>query len=402
IRRLATVGLAASLALLVLSGCTVWNDLEEHARQEDEARPFYDVPDPLPAGKPGSLIRSLPITTAPTGSHAWRLLYHSTDLAGDDIAVSGTVVVPDGKPPAGGWPLIAWGHPTTGAAPRCAPSSGFAPLDLIEGMDDLLDDGFAIAATDYPGLGAPGASSYLLGEVEGHSVLDAVRAARSLDDVAISADVYFWGHSQGGQAVLFAAQDAAEYAPELRPVTVAVAAPAADLATLLADDIDDISGVTIGAYAFTAYQAAYAPTHPGLELTSILTPAAAEAALAMEKLCLFGQNAELHELAQPLIDSFLAADPSTTEPWASFLAENTPGGTPLGVPVLVVQGGSDQLVRPAATDSFAQRLCTQGERVATKTYPTATHGTIVIQALPEVREWLQAARGGIPSLPMCG
>lgn len=401
IRRLATVGLAASLALLVLSGCTVWNDLEEHARQEDEARPFYDVPDPLPAGEPGELIRTLSITTAPTGSRAWRVLYHSTDLAGDDIAVSGTVVVPDGTPPEGGWPVIAWGHPTTGAAPRCAPSSGFVPLALIEGMDDLLIDGFAIAATDYPGMGAPGPSSYLLGDVEGHSVLDAVRAARALDDVELSSDVYFWGHSQGGQAVLFAAQDAADYAPELNPVTVAVAAPAADLATLLADDIDDISGVTIGAYAFTAYQAAYAPTHPGLELTSILTPAAAEAAVKMQQLCLFGQNAELHELAQPLIGSFLSADPSTTEPWAGFLAENTPGAEPLGVPALVVQGGSDELVRPAATEGFVQRLCGQGERVASKSYPTATHGTIVIQALPDVRAWFSAARSGTTSLPVC-
>src|SRR5690606_18156955 len=104
-RRLVGRSAAVLAVALLVSGCTVWNDLEDHAKQEDAARPFYQVPDPLPAGKPGSLIRSLPITTAPTGSHAWRLLYHSTYLAGDDIAVSGTVVVPDGKPPAGGWPL---------------------------------------------------------------------------------------------------------------------------------------------------------------------------------------------------------------------------------------------------------------------------------------------------------
>lgn len=393
---------AVLVALLLLSGCAIWNDLEDHARQEDAARSFYEVPDPLPAGEPGETIRALAIETAPTGSRAWRILYHSADLGGDDIAVSGTVVVPDGAPPAGGWPVIAWGHPTTGAIARCGPSSGFAPLDLIEGMDDLLEDGFAITATDYPGLGAPGASSYLLGTVEGNAVLDAVRAGRAIDEAELSDDVYFWGHSQGGQAVLFAAQDAAGYAPELHPVTAVVAAPAADLATLLSDDIDDVSGVTIGAYAFTAYQAAYAPAHPGLELTSILTPAAAEAAAEMEKLCLFGQNSELHALAEPLVGAFLAADPSTTQPWAGFLAENTPGASPLGVPLLVVQGGSDELVRPAATDGFVRRLCDQGERVAAKHYPTATHGTIVIQALPDVRAWLASAREGGTSLPACG
>ena len=393
---------ASAVVALAVSGCAVWNDLEEHERQEDAARSFYVVPDPLPAGSPGEIIRTMPIETAPDGSRAWRVLYHSTDRRGADIAVSGTVVVPDGDPPAGGWPVIAWGHPTTGAVARCGPSGGFAPLGLIEGLDDLLIDGFAVAATDYPGLGAPGASSYLIGAAEGHSMLDAVRAARSIDDVELSADVSFWGHSQGGHAALFAAQEAASYAPELHPVTAAVAAPAADLATLLADDIDDVSGVTIGSYAFTAYQADYASEHPGLALDSILTPEAAEVAPKMEQLCLFGQNAELHDLAKPLVGSYLSGDPSTTEPWAGFLEENTPGGTPLGVPLLIVQGEADELVRPAATKAFAERLCEQGERVAFHPYTTATHATIVIQALPEVRAWLKAARSGSDTQPSCG
>lgn len=401
-RRQGTIALAAaSVMVLLFTGCSLWNDLEEHERQEDDARPFYVVPDPLPAGTPGEIIRTLPIETAPKGAKAWRLLYHSTDQAGADIAVSGTVVVPDGAPPPGGWPVIAWGHPTTGAVARCGPSNGFAPLDLIEGMDDLLIDGFAVTATDYPGLGAPGASSYLIGAAEGHSVLDNVRAARALDGVQLSGDVYFWGHSQGGHAALFAAQEAASYAPELNPVTAAVAAPAADLATLLADDIDDVSGVTIGSYAFTAYQAAYAAENPGLALGSILTPDAAAAAPKMEQLCLLGQNAELHDIAKPLVGEYLAGDPSTTQPWAGFLEENTPGGAPLGVPLLVVQGAKDSLVRPAATQAFATRLCEQGERVAFRSYPSATHGTVVIHALPDVRAWMKAARDGTVSEPLC-
>jgi len=393
---------AAFVVMLTLAGCSLWNDLEDHARQEDEARPFYVVPDPLPAGAPGEVIRTLPITTAPKGSKAWRVLYHSTDQAGADIAVSGTVVVPDGDPPAGGWPVIAWGHPTTGAVARCGPSNGFAPLDLIEGMDDLLIDGFAITATDYPGLGAPGASSYLIGAAEGHSVLDNVRAARSIDGIDLSSDVYFWGHSQGGHAALFAAQEAADYAPELNPVTAVVAAPAADLATLLADDIDDVSGVTIGSYAFTAYQAAYAAEYPGLSLDSILTPDAAAAAPKMEQLCLLGQNSELHDIAKPLVGSYLSGDPSTTEPWASLLQENTPGAAPLGVPLFIAQGEKDGLVRPAATEAFAKQLCAQGEQVAFHGYASATHGTVVIHAMPDVRTWLKSARSGDgPSQPIC-
>ena len=45
-----------------------------------------------------------------------------------------------------------------------------------------------------------------------------------------------WGHSQGGHAALFTGQIAASYAPELRLVGVAVAAPATYLAQLFEAD----------------------------------------------------------------------------------------------------------------------------------------------------------------------
>lgn len=91
------------------------------------------------------------------------IIYHSRDLAGADIPVSAVLVVPDSHAPEQGRAIVAWGHPTTGAAPKCAPSLGLDPFQLIEGMHELLLDGYAVVATDYPGLGVSGASSYLLG-----------------------------------------------------------------------------------------------------------------------------------------------------------------------------------------------------------------------------------------------
>ena len=131
--------------------------------------------------------------------------------------------------------VVGWAHPTTGAVAKCAPSNGIDPFDLIEGMTDLLNAGYAVAAADYPGLGVAGPSSYLIGTTEGNSVLDAIRAAQNMPETgAINrSDVLLWGHSQGGQAALFAGQDATSYAPELRVKAVAVAAPAADLGALL-------------------------------------------------------------------------------------------------------------------------------------------------------------------------
>ena len=73
---------------------------------------FYDTPDPLPAGKPGDLIRSQPFDEyqLPFSVSAIRILYHSRSANGEDLAVSGVVLIPyDKKPPAGGWPGLP-GH----------------------------------------------------------------------------------------------------------------------------------------------------------------------------------------------------------------------------------------------------------------------------------------------------
>ncbi len=127
----------------------------------------------------------------------------------------------------------------------CAPSNGVDPFLLVEGLPDLIRAGYVVAAPDYPGLGVAAPSSYLIGTSESRSLLDAVRAARQLPTDAWSTTL-LWGHSQGGHAVLFAALQAVAYAPELSVRAAAVAAPAADLGTLLDDDIGNVSGVTIG------------------------------------------------------------------------------------------------------------------------------------------------------------
>ena len=361
---------------------------------------FYRPPSPLVPAAPGTVVRAEVLDSAPDGAVAWRVLYHSTDLRGADTVVSGVVVAPDTPAPATGRTVVGWGHPTTGAVGRCAPSWGVAPFILIEGLLALLRQGYVVAAPDYPGLGVTGPSSYLIGTVEADSLLDAVRAAHHLPTGAGS-DTVLWGHSQGGHAVLFAAQDAVGYAPELRVRAAAVAAPAADLARLLDADIGDVSGVTIGSYAFVAYQNAYAPQVPGLQLNSILTDAGAAAAPLMNDLCLLGQNLQLHAIARPLVGGYLRSDPASTPPWSGFLAENTPGAAPLGVPLFVAQGSADTLVVPSATAAYVASACNRGERVTFRTYPGATHGTIANTAVPDVVAFFASTLADTPPAPTC-
>ena len=386
----------ALTGIVLLTGCTADIDrrLVEGAVEEWEAPPFYKLPDPLPAGDPGEIVRSEPIDSTMLGTTAWRVLYHSTDLNGADILVSGVVVAPDGPAPDGGRPVVAWAHPTTGAAPRCAPSVGLDPFDLIEGLRALISAGYVVAATDYPGMGADGPNSYLVGTSEGHSVLDAARAARELPEAGASADLLLWGHSQGGQAALFAAQDVASYAPELRLGAVAVAAPATDLAALLDSDIGDVSGISISSYALDAYSTVY--KDDGATLASILTPAGVAATPKMADLCLFGQNSELHDIATPLIGKYFSGDPRDNEVWAGVLAQNSPGASPMGVPVFIAQGEADTLVNPATTRTFADQRCAAGERVTYSSLPGVGHGEVALKSVDRVIQWFGQVRAGEP------
>ena len=349
---------------------------------------FYTLPSPAPTGDPGEIIRIEPIASAPTGSTAWRVIYHSRDLAGEDIPVSGVVIVPDGPAPDGGRTVLSWAHPTTGAAAQCAPSLGLDPFQYIEGLHELLAEGYAIAATDYPGLGVEGQSSYLLGVPESNSVLDIARAAGRIDGADVGDRLVLWGHSQGGQAVLFAAERASEYAPELELQGVAVAAPAANLNALMTDDIIDLSGVTIASLAIPAYTVAYADRYSADEITAILTPAGAKATPQMSDLCLLTQTKELHAIADPLVGGYVTSDPATTEPWKTLLEENSAGGQPITVPVFVGQGEADQLVRPSATEGYVKLLCSQKADVTFHRYPDVDHGLAAYAALPDLLLWL--------------
>jgi hypothetical protein len=77
-------------------------------------------------------------------------------------------------------------------------------------LSSYLARGYAVEATDYVGLGAPGFYEYLAGRADGHAVLDIIRAGHTLDP-ALSESSVLMGHS----IVLFAAASTSSYAPEL-------------------------------------------------------------------------------------------------------------------------------------------------------------------------------------------
>ena len=70
--------------------------------------------------------------------------------------MSGTVAIPKGKAPKGGWPVVSWAHGTIGAADACAPSKIAMPGAYDQKLlNRWLKAGYAVVRTDYEGLGTP-------------------------------------------------------------------------------------------------------------------------------------------------------------------------------------------------------------------------------------------------------
>lgn len=344
---------------------------------------------PVAAAAPGTIIDATAID-APAGARASAITYHSTDASGADIAVSGLYLVPDGPPPEGGFPLITWAHPTTGAADGCQPSAdGVASLPF---PDELVARGWAVVASDYEGLGAAGAHPYLVGDSEGHTVLDAARAASQVpaSGVTPASPVVIWGFSQGGHAAAFAAQLAPTYAPELDIVGAAIAAPVSDVAgfTRRAESMEDQLGVVLT--IVNGFAAAY----PELEPATVLTPVGSELIAEVERRCI----GEINEYATRPPAEVIAAPPTQDPAFAARFAANRAGDAPVPVPVLVVQGADDDIVDPAATAALVQRWCAAGVSVESVVRPGIDHG---IMAPEPFLTWIGDRLAGRPASPTC-
>jgi acetyl esterase/lipase len=347
---------------------------------------FYRATDSEIAGSVGGLIRKEPRVGAAAGATAYKVLYRSTNPDGTPIAVSGIVIIPAGTPPPGGWPIVAWAHPTTGVVSHCAPSLALFVFQQMAGSRRLFENGYAIAATDYPGLGTPGPHPYLVGDSEARAVIDSVRAARSFPGLENSTRYAVWGHSQGGQAVLFAGAIAKAYAPELQLVGVAAAAPATHLAALMTTDLNTAGGRNLTAMTIWSWARVFdAP------MRNVVEPAAMPIVDALANQCIEGAF-DLYvreKMSVPLAKIFLSVkNPATIEPWKSLLVQNTAGDLPSVIPVFLSQGSADGLVRPSVTEAYKQRLCKAGSKVKMLVMPGVSHGFIGYDSANAAADWM--------------
>ncbi|MGW2661934.1 alpha/beta hydrolase family protein [Nocardia tengchongensis] len=367
---------------------------------------FYAPPASL-SGAHGSVIRSEPLTGVAALSDAGvneRVLYESVSAQGEPIAVSGIVALPTTPAPAGGYPVVSWTHGTLGSADKCAPSRDTAdspanPFNVAPQpmLNRLLRQGYAVVMTDYEGLGTPGSHPYLLGESEARGALDIVRAARRLHP-EISDRLAIVGHSQGGQAALFAAHDAPTWTPELKLATVVALAPANHIAlgfqaSLLAPSANE-------AYAFhPLFINGAVAGDPSIDPRNFLT------AQAYDLYVRDTENRCRVELSEP--DSWgglrgidiVRLDAIGGVDYQKFIAQlqATEPALPISAPIRVVQGEDDQRVNPVGTGVLAGELrAVNGPgRVTYVTYPQAAsdplgaHFGLLTTDTEPLADWLQ-------------
>ena len=137
----------------------------------------------------GSLVsaEALPAALRLAGAgDAWRLSYRTRSWTGRSTVVTGTLTVPAGPVPAGGWRVVSFGHGANGVGDACAESvSGPGPAERVL-LEALVAAGYAVAVTDFEGIGTPEGSPFIDGRSEARDMVDIVHAARALGPVSRS------------------------------------------------------------------------------------------------------------------------------------------------------------------------------------------------------------------------
>ncbi|MEH3157013.1 MAG: alpha/beta hydrolase [Gordonia paraffinivorans] len=332
-------------------------------------------------------------------STAARITYESTSgVDGSTVLVSGTVFAPVGPAPSGGWPIVAYGHGTTGVQHECAPSLSPSLLGAADAVGILVKDGYVVVMPDYQGLGLDDTyHPYLDAATVGHNMVDGVRAARKL----IPDTSQRWvavGSSQGGQAAWAANEAAARDDAGLDLLGTASLAPVADISGF-ADKAaaGTLTEQQLGIYPWILW--AQQKMHPELDLDDY------RRGIAQRRWdVLTACQGDLAEQRSAVVKQLTPDDlrPATPAATGALRADLQRMALPAGraaAPMLVVHGAKDQLIDSAWTDDAVGAACRRGDTVENYVLPDAGHddidGSIAIA-------WIQARFQGSPPLNTCG
>lgn len=352
--------------------------------------PFYQPAPGFEKARPGTVLATRPAEIwFPPTAHSTELMVRSTDAKGRPAPVVATVFVPnqpwEGPGPR---PLVAYAAPIASLGNRCAPSQKMKDrlqADQVP-IATLLARNYAVVVPDHQGP----RQAYSAGHMEGHAVLDAVRAAVGLgtDELRPDSPVVLTGYSGGAIATGWAAQLAAEYAPELALAGALVGGTPADYHMLW----QSMNG-NAAAGVFLAAALGLAREYP--ELLPLLNDNGWRLAHAFRNLCtepegVFGALTQIK--IEQLTD---VPNPIELPIVRKVIAENRLGGTAPRIPMLIVHGGDEIFIPLAGAVNLYQDWCRHQARVRLEVYPGG-HFTVGALALgtPLTAEWVEDMLAG--------
>ncbi|GIH70895.1 lipase family protein [Sphaerimonospora thailandensis] len=356
------------------------------------------------AASAGDVVEAVPTTVylAPgklleVPVKAWHLRYRSTSATGAANIVSGTLLVPRSAHSLGKRPIAGYAVGTHGMGDQCAPSAAMArgteaELAIISLM---LLKGWAVAVTDYEGLGTPGDHTYMVGVSQGHAVLDSIRAAARVPGAGLSANapVVVMGYSQGGASAGWAAQLQPSYAPELRLKGVAAGGVPADLLAV-GEHLDGTADFGLAAAAGAGLDAAY----PELSLNSHLTPEGAALFAEARNACV----ADLRDrLAGRRLAELTTTDVMHLPEWQARLQENRLGASMPRVPMFLYHAKGDEIIPYGVGRTLRDEYCAGGAKVLWAGLPAGSHVLGAVEGAPLAVGWLASRVLGLPVVDNC-
>ncbi|MEJ6549887.1 lipase family protein [Corynebacterium sp. USCH3] len=323
-------------------------------------------------------------------SRGWLFEYATTGPDGGAATSLGTLYLPDGDAPDGGWPVVAYGHGTQGLGDRNVSYTGWVGEENTgdQYLAKWLDAGFAVAAPEYVGLGTDGVHPYLNTRSAGAAMIDVVRAATTVSP-DVSTTFVTNGYSQGGHASVAAASMVGEYAPELH----LAAATAGGVPAGVADEITKVAPwmqvtqpdlMTYFGYVLAGFRAA----DPDFPLDDYLTAKGRDLVDAAEEL----NYLEMAEAIGSTTVGDLVTRPLSDGPLSGALARhlNLPT-TGWDAPVFIYQQAFDMVSPMPYTNNLVATARTNGQDVTYRVDRDPAGHAGWTDGLPQALEFATAA-----------
>lgn len=359
-----------SLLLALVTGCGASSD---STRSDEQTEPGAGtvVSD--------SALRALDPVLSDAASLARSMTYRSrSGIDDDNTHVTGSVFVPKGSPPAGGFPIVALAPQLVGTGADCAASLSPNLLGNSATVASLLEQGNVVVVPDYQGLGTPSDGKrvyhpYLDSTTAGYVIIDGVRAAKALVDVPTSNSWAALGSFEGGQAVWAANELVDNYGSGLDLIATASLSPVADFEGL-ADAAMAGTLTPEQKLVYVAFLASLKSEHEyDVNLDDYRRGAAQQ---NWDALSSCERTAPLALAEQIPPGDLKPADENALTRLRGYLQKTTLPQGPTAAPMYVIYGGRDPVIDPAWTDRALTRACQMGDVIQIAYWPDQGHQQI--------------------------